>query len=121
MLYHYESDNPKRIYLHGAPGSRTLQHLANGNPVCIEVTTVYGLIYSRTAADHSMNYQSAVCFGEQKKSMTKPERRSSSRRWWLAISKDVKPGAITKPHSRGFQKYGRARNRNRELERKRAT
>lgn len=31
--------------------------------MCVTVTLLDGLIYSRTALYHSMNYRSAVCFG----------------------------------------------------------
>ena len=52
-----------RIYLHGAPGSRTVKVLASGAPTCIEVTQVDGLIASKTAEYHSVNYRSVICFG----------------------------------------------------------
>ena len=51
------------IYIHGAPGSRTVKTLAGGAPVCIEVTLVDGLIASKSAETHSVNYRSVVCFG----------------------------------------------------------
>ena len=40
-----------------------MRHLASGAPVCVSVTLLDGLVYSRTALNHSMNYRSAVCFG----------------------------------------------------------
>lgn len=52
-----------RIYLHGAHGSRMIKALASGAPACIEVTLVDGLIASKTAEKHSVNYRSVVCFG----------------------------------------------------------
>jgi nitroimidazol reductase NimA-like FMN-containing flavoprotein (pyridoxamine 5'-phosphate oxidase superfamily) len=51
------------VYIHGAPGSRTIRTLAAGAPVCIEVTLVDGLIASKSAETHSVNYRSVVCFG----------------------------------------------------------
>jgi uncharacterized protein len=51
------------VYLHGAPGSRLVKSLAVGNPVCIEATLVDGLIASKAAESHSINYRSVVCFG----------------------------------------------------------
>lgn len=51
------------LYLHGAPASRTIRALGAGAPVCVEVTVLDGLIASRTAEYHSINYRSAVCFG----------------------------------------------------------
>jgi nitroimidazol reductase NimA-like FMN-containing flavoprotein (pyridoxamine 5'-phosphate oxidase superfamily) len=51
------------MYLHGAHHSRLLRHAASGAPICATVTLVDGLVYSRTALYHSVNYRSAVCFG----------------------------------------------------------
>lgn len=61
--YHYEAANPERLYLHGSVESRTLKYLADGARVCVTVTLLDGLVYSRTALYHSMNYRSVVCFG----------------------------------------------------------
>ena len=63
MSYHYDPAAPDRLYLHGGHGSRMLAHLAGGAPVSVCVTTLEGLVYSRTALYHSMNYHSVVCFG----------------------------------------------------------
>jgi nitroimidazol reductase NimA-like FMN-containing flavoprotein (pyridoxamine 5'-phosphate oxidase superfamily) len=64
MSYHYSSATPERLYLHGSIRSRLLKHLASGAPVCVTVTLTDGLVYSRKAMNHSMNYRSAVVFGE---------------------------------------------------------
>ena len=37
--------------------------LATAAPVCVTVTLTDGLVYSRKAMNHSMNYRSAVVFG----------------------------------------------------------
>jgi hypothetical protein len=63
MSYHYDLATPDRLYLHGSPSSRVLQRAAGGDPVSVCVTTLEGLVYSRTALYHSMNYHSVVCFG----------------------------------------------------------
>jgi nitroimidazol reductase NimA-like FMN-containing flavoprotein (pyridoxamine 5'-phosphate oxidase superfamily) len=63
MTYHYDPAEPKRLYLHGAHMSRLMNHLATGAAVCVTVTLVDGLVYSRTALYHSVNYRSIVCFG----------------------------------------------------------
>ncbi|MDQ6695391.1 MAG: pyridoxamine 5'-phosphate oxidase family protein [Chloroflexota bacterium] len=63
LTYGYDPAAPDRILLHGSHASRTLKHLATGAPVCVTVTTVQGLVYSRTAPDHSMNYESVIIFG----------------------------------------------------------
>lgn len=62
-LYHYSPDRPDRLYLHGGRSSRMLEQLAKGIPVCITVTELDGLVYSRDAKYHSANYRSVMCFG----------------------------------------------------------
>lgn len=67
MSYHYTpavGEQPACVYLHGSPKSHLLQVLASGQPVCLEVTQLEGLVYSRTAKFHSMNYRSVVAFGQ---------------------------------------------------------
>jgi nitroimidazol reductase NimA-like FMN-containing flavoprotein (pyridoxamine 5'-phosphate oxidase superfamily) len=66
MSYDYDINNPERIVLHGSQESRVLKHLEEGNPVCIEVTLLDGLVFSKTAMFHSMNYRSVMCFGRSK-------------------------------------------------------
>ena len=63
LTYHYDSDNPDRMYLHGSIRSRAMEVLASGSPVCVTVTMADGLVYSRKAMNHSMNYRSVVLFG----------------------------------------------------------
>ncbi len=60
FTYHYEAG---RIYLHGAPASRAIATLRAGTDVCVEVTLLDGLVASRMARYHSMNYRSVVVFG----------------------------------------------------------
>jgi nitroimidazol reductase NimA-like FMN-containing flavoprotein (pyridoxamine 5'-phosphate oxidase superfamily) len=62
MAYHFDPADPERLYLHGAHHSRLMAHLASGAPVCVGVTLVDGLVDSRTALYHSVNYRSVVCF-----------------------------------------------------------
>jgi hypothetical protein len=64
MLYHYSLQRPDRLYLHGGWSSRIIQHLASGVPLCITVTELDGLVYSRDAKYHSVNYRSVMCFGK---------------------------------------------------------
>src|SRR5438067_1513784 len=63
LAYHYDPATPGRLYLHGSRGSRALRHLGGGAPVCVTVTLLDGLVYSRSAQYHSINYRSVVCFG----------------------------------------------------------
>ncbi len=51
------------LILHGAKASRLLKHVAEGQPVCVTVTLLDGLVFARSVFHHSMNYRSAVLFG----------------------------------------------------------
>jgi uncharacterized protein len=53
----------ERLYLHGSAASRLLRALETGIAACVSVTLVDGLVLSRSAFDHSMNYRSVVAFG----------------------------------------------------------
>jgi uncharacterized protein len=65
MTYHYDPKTPRRLYLHGAHASRLIQYLEAGGSVCVTVTLLDGLVYSRTALYHSVNYRSAICFARR--------------------------------------------------------
>jgi nitroimidazol reductase NimA-like FMN-containing flavoprotein (pyridoxamine 5'-phosphate oxidase superfamily) len=67
--YQFSAATPDRIYFHGSLASRAMRHMATGAPVCVTVTLLNGLVYSRTALNHSMNYRSAVCFGRGRRVM----------------------------------------------------
>lgn len=51
------------ILLHGARGSRLLQHAEAGGELCITVTLLDGIVLARSVFSHSINYRSAVLFG----------------------------------------------------------
>ena len=52
------------LYIHGASTSRMLNNIEKGIPVCLTVTHVDGFVLARSGFHHSMNYRSAVVFGE---------------------------------------------------------
>ena len=61
FTYHFDAG---KLYIHGAPASRTLRTVRPGTLVCAEVTLLDGLVASRDAKGHSVNYRSVVIFGE---------------------------------------------------------
>ena len=63
MTYQHDAQSPERLHLHGAHHGRLLEHLQSGASVCVSLTLVDGLVYSRTALNHSVNYRSVVGFG----------------------------------------------------------
>jgi uncharacterized protein len=76
------------LYLHGSAASRMLGELETGIPACITVTLVDGLVLSRSAFDHSMNYRSVVAFGTARKIVDSTEKVESLR----VISEHLIPG-----------------------------
>jgi len=54
------------IYLHGATSSRLMRQLGDGIPACLTVTHLDGIVLARSTFHSSMNYRSAVIFGQAK-------------------------------------------------------
>ena len=50
------------LYLHGSVAGRPLVGTP-GQPICVTVTLLDGIVLARSAFHHSMNYRSAVIFG----------------------------------------------------------
>ena len=55
------------LYLHGASSSRFMKINEKENNICITVTHIDGLVLSRAAFDHSVNYRSVVVLGKARK------------------------------------------------------
>jgi uncharacterized protein len=51
------------LYLHGSSGSSGLA-AADGAQVCVTITHLDGIVCARSVNNHSMNYRSAMIFGE---------------------------------------------------------
>jgi len=71
--------NKRTLYLHGSVASRMLRELDTEIEACVSVTLVDGLVLSRSAFDHSMNYRSVVAFGKAR-AITDPEQKVDSLR-----------------------------------------
>lgn len=52
------------ILLHGSSASRLMKHAGAGGTLCITVTQVDGIVLARSIFNHSINYRSAVLFGQ---------------------------------------------------------
>ncbi|MBV7333629.1 pyridoxamine 5'-phosphate oxidase family protein [Chloroflexi bacterium TSY] len=59
-LHARQGDN---ILLHGSSASRMIRHMQAGNPVCITVTLMDGIVLARSVFHHSINYRSVLIFG----------------------------------------------------------
>jgi hypothetical protein len=75
FTYHFDPASPGE--LHGSAQGRALQHFASSAPICVEVTLLDGLVYSKTAFFHSMNYRSVVCFGRARIVEDEAEKRAA--------------------------------------------
>ncbi|MGB1682871.1 MAG: pyridoxamine 5'-phosphate oxidase family protein [Arenicellales bacterium] len=55
------------VYIHGSRVSRMLKCLAQGQPACVTVTLLDGIVVARSAFNSSMNYRSVVILGKAEK------------------------------------------------------
>jgi nitroimidazol reductase NimA-like FMN-containing flavoprotein (pyridoxamine 5'-phosphate oxidase superfamily) len=53
----------RELLIHGSTASRAMRALAGGSPACVAVTTLDGIVFARSAFEHSANYRSAVVHG----------------------------------------------------------
>jgi nitroimidazol reductase NimA-like FMN-containing flavoprotein (pyridoxamine 5'-phosphate oxidase superfamily) len=52
------------LLLHGSSASRLMRHAGSGGSLCVTVTHVDGIVLARSIFNHSINYRSAVLFGQ---------------------------------------------------------
>jgi nitroimidazol reductase NimA-like FMN-containing flavoprotein (pyridoxamine 5'-phosphate oxidase superfamily)/GNAT superfamily N-acetyltransferase len=76
------------VYLHGARANHLLSVLAGGAAACLSVMLLDGLVFSREAFHHSMNYRSAVLFGRASEVQGADEKRAVLR----ALVERMAPG-----------------------------
>lgn len=57
----------EHLYIHGSNGGRLIKLLAKGTQACVTVTHIDGLVLARSAFNHSMNYRSAMVYGQFEK------------------------------------------------------
>ncbi len=53
-----------RLYWHGSSASRMLLSQSEGEPVCVTVSHLDGLVLARSGFNHSVDYRSAMAFGQ---------------------------------------------------------
>ena len=69
------------ILIHGSAASRMLHALGDGVDVCVTVTLIDGLVFSRSAFHHSMNYRSVVMLGRARVLADPAEKMIALRRF----------------------------------------
>jgi uncharacterized protein len=75
------------LYLHGSSANKSLLKAA-GQQVCVTVTLLDGLVCARSVFHHSMNYRSAVIFGEARIVTDDAEKLAALR----AVTEQLVPG-----------------------------
>jgi nitroimidazol reductase NimA-like FMN-containing flavoprotein (pyridoxamine 5'-phosphate oxidase superfamily) len=83
-----EGDAADTLYLHGSVMSRWLTRSGQGTPVCVAVSLVDSLVLARSVFSHSVNYRSAVIFGNARQVTDHDERLAGLR----AVTNHVCPG-----------------------------
>ena len=74
------------LYLHGSVASQSLN--TAGTPVCVTITLTDGLVLARSVFEHTINYRSAMIYG-QPRLVTDPAERLAGLR---TITEHVAPG-----------------------------
>ncbi len=85
MAYARRGEN---LYLHGAAANRGLRQLTSGPEACITVTLMDGLVFSRSAFHHSMNYRSVMLVGHGHEVDEPTEKEAAV----LAVVDHIAPG-----------------------------
>jgi uncharacterized protein len=75
------------LYLHGSVASQSLA--ATGTPVCVTITLTDGLVLARSVFEHTINYRTAMIYG-QPRLVTGPSEKLTALR---CITEHVVPGA----------------------------
>jgi nitroimidazol reductase NimA-like FMN-containing flavoprotein (pyridoxamine 5'-phosphate oxidase superfamily) len=84
------------LVIHGSNGSRLIKLLAGGTQACVTITHLDGLVMARAAFNHSMNYRSAIVYGQFERIDGEAARRASMDAFMHKIAPgrlaDVRPG-----------------------------
>ncbi|MEV4162694.1 pyridoxamine 5'-phosphate oxidase family protein [Nonomuraea dietziae] len=75
------------LYLHGSTGARSLR-AGQGQQVCVTVTHLDGIVLARSVFNHSVNYRSAIVYGEARLVTDEQERMDGLR----ALTEQLAPG-----------------------------
>lgn len=69
------------LYIHGSNGGRLAKQLLGGTQVCVNITHLDGLVLARSAFNHSMNYRSAMIYGQFEAVTDEAAKRASLARF----------------------------------------
>ncbi|HEY0454228.1 pyridoxamine 5'-phosphate oxidase family protein, partial [Actinophytocola sp.] len=77
------------LFVHGSTGAASLRAAAAGAEVCVNVTLLDGIVYSRAVFHHSANYRSATVHG-QARQLTDPDAKLAA---LAVITEHLAPGS----------------------------
>lgn len=86
------------LVLHGSPAAGLFRDAGRGSPVCVTATLLDGLVFGRSARNHSMNYRSVTVHGHATP-VTEPDEITAGLR---AVVDHITPGRwaqVRKPTS----------------------
>ncbi|NUR82625.1 MAG: pyridoxamine 5'-phosphate oxidase family protein [Nonomuraea sp.] len=75
------------LYLHGSTGAKSLR-AGDGTEVCVTVTHLDGIVLARSIFNHSINYRSAIIYGNARLVVDEDERLAALR----ALTEQLAPG-----------------------------
>ncbi|MGH3762577.1 pyridoxamine 5'-phosphate oxidase family protein [Actinophytocola sp.] len=77
------------LYVHGSTGAASLRAAAAGAEVCVNVTLLDGVVYSRAVFHHSVNYRSATVHGAARQLTDRDEKLAAL----AVITNHLAPGS----------------------------
>lgn len=85
----------EHLYIHGSNGSRLLRQLSE-QQACVTITHLDGLVLARSAFSHSMNYRSAMIYGQFERVEGEADKHAAMEAFMDALvagrQADVRPG-----------------------------
>lgn len=84
------------LYIHGSNGGRLIKLMSQGVQACVTITHLDGLVLARAAFNHSMNYRSAMIYGQFERVDGDAAKRASMDAFMNKVAPgraaDVRPG-----------------------------
>jgi nitroimidazol reductase NimA-like FMN-containing flavoprotein (pyridoxamine 5'-phosphate oxidase superfamily) len=87
----------EHLYIHGSNGGRLTRLLMRGTQACVTITHLDGLVMARSAFNHTMNYRSAVIYGQFEAVEIEADKRAAMAAFMDKVAPgreaDVRPGS----------------------------
>ncbi|MED5614421.1 pyridoxamine 5'-phosphate oxidase family protein [Janthinobacterium sp. P210005] len=89
------------LYIHGSNGSRMLKQLLLDGDACVTVSHLDGLVLARSAFNHTMNYRSAMVYGQFEKVSDIGQQHAAMD----ALMEKLAPGRLTQVRGGSAKEY----------------